>query len=96
MRASSSRRIARFVGIPAKWRLMTRLLGLGPVRRLAARGLFVAFRASQLHYGGGAKRAQDRLQPARRAILAGHKSIQVTQVYIDGDTRGQRRLVTSL
>jgi integrase/recombinase XerD len=29
-------------------------------------------------------------------LLAGHKSIQVTQGYIDGDTREQRRLVTSL
>jgi integrase/recombinase XerD len=29
-------------------------------------------------------------------LLAGHRSIQVTQGYIDGDTRGQRRLVASL
>jgi hypothetical protein len=29
-------------------------------------------------------------------LLAGHKSIQVTQGYIDGDTRGQRRLVALL
>ncbi len=29
-------------------------------------------------------------------LLAGHKSIEVTQGYIDGDTRGQRRLVALL
>jgi hypothetical protein len=29
-------------------------------------------------------------------LLAGHKSIEITQGYIDGDTHGQRRLVTSL
>ena len=29
-------------------------------------------------------------------LLAGHKSIEITQGYIDGDTRGQRRLVASL
>ena len=29
-------------------------------------------------------------------LLAGHKSIQMTQGYIDGDTRGQRRLVALL
>ena len=27
-------------------------------------------------------------------LLAGHRSIEVTQGYIDGDTRGQKRLVT--
>jgi len=29
-------------------------------------------------------------------LLAGHRSIEITQGYIDGDTRGQRRLVTLL
>jgi integrase/recombinase XerD len=29
-------------------------------------------------------------------LLAGHKSIEITQGYIDGDTGGQRRLVASL
>ena len=29
-------------------------------------------------------------------LLAGHKSIEITQGYIDGDTRGQRRLVALL
>jgi integrase len=29
-------------------------------------------------------------------LLAGHRSIETTERYIDGDTRGQRRLVTLL
>jgi hypothetical protein len=29
-------------------------------------------------------------------LLAGHKSIEVTQGYVDGDARGQRRLVALL
>ena len=29
-------------------------------------------------------------------LLAGHKSIEITQGYIDGDTGGQRRLVALL
>jgi integrase/recombinase XerD len=29
-------------------------------------------------------------------LLAGHRSIETTERYIDGDTRGQRRLVSLL
>jgi len=29
-------------------------------------------------------------------LLAGHKSIEMRQAYIDGDTHGQRRLVALL
>jgi site-specific recombinase XerD len=29
-------------------------------------------------------------------VLAGHRSIETTQRYIDGDTRSQRRLVSML
>jgi len=37
-----------------------------------------------------------RLQLRDVQLLAGHKSIEITQGYIDGETGGQRRLVASL
>jgi integrase/recombinase XerD len=54
----------------------------------AGRRTFITAAARNLHRSGCSLRDVQ--------LLAGHRSIETTERYIDGDTRGQRRLVSLL
>lgn len=54
----------------------------------SGRRTFITAAARQVHKAGGSLRDVQ--------LLAGHRSIAVTQTYIDGDTDAQRRLVALL
>jgi integrase len=54
----------------------------------SGRRTFITCAARQVHRAGGSLRDVQ--------ILAGHRSIETTQRYIDGDTDAQRRLVSLL
>lgn len=54
----------------------------------SGRRTFITMAARKAHHSGASLRDVQ--------LLAGHKSIEVTQGYIDGDTDAQRRLVASL
>ncbi len=60
-------------------------LGLAGCSSHSGRRTFITRAARQVHKVGGSLRDVQ--------ILAGHRSIQTTQRYIDGDTDAQRRLV---
>jgi integrase len=62
-----------------------RRLGLAGCSSHSGRRTFITRAARQVHTVGGSLRDVQ--------ILAGHRSIQTTQRYIDGDTDVQRRLV---
>jgi hypothetical protein len=63
----------------------------GALQGARLRRLFIAFRTAQLHHGRCSQHPPLWLQLARRAT--GHRSIETTERYIDGDTCAQRRLV---
>ena len=62
-----------------------RAIGLAGCSSHSGHRTFITRAARQVHKVGGSLRDVQ--------ILAGHRSIQTTQAYIDGDTDAQRRLV---
>ena len=62
-----------------------RQLGLQGCSSHSGRRSFITRAARQLHRVGGSLRDVQ--------LLAGHRSIQTTQGYIDGDEQAQRRLI---
>jgi integrase/recombinase XerD len=63
-------------------------LGLDGCSSHSGRRTFITTAARKAHKAGGSLRDVQ--------LLAGHKSLSVTQGYIDGDTEAQRRLVALL
>ncbi|MFZ2080757.1 MAG: site-specific integrase [Xanthobacteraceae bacterium] len=67
------------------FRIAYRRIGVTGCSSHSGRRTFVTRAARLVHTAGGSLRDVQ--------ILAGHRSIQTTQGYIDGDTDAQRRLV---
>jgi integrase len=65
-----------------------RIVGLAGCSSHSGRRTFVTRAARLVHKAGGSMRDMQ--------MLAGHRSIQTTQRYIDGDTDAQRKLVSMI
>lgn len=65
-----------------------RYLGLAGCSSHSGRRTFITRAARLVHHAGGSLRDVQ--------VLAGHRSIQTTQRYIDGDTEAQRKLVSMI
>src|SRR6516165_3041395 len=65
-----------------------RLVGLDGCSSHSGRRTFITRAARLAHHAGGSLRDGQ--------LLAGHRSIQTTQRYIDGDTDAQRKLVSMI
>jgi len=65
-----------------------RLVGLDGCSSHSGRRTFITRAARLAHHAGGSLRDVQ--------LLAGHRSIQTTQRYIDGDTDAQRKLVSRI
>jgi integrase len=65
-----------------------RAVGLAGCSSHSGRRTFITRAARLVHKGGGSLRDVQ--------LLAGHRSIQTTQRYIDGDTAAQRKLVSMI
>ena len=63
-------------------------LGIDGCSSHSGRRTFITTAAKNVHRAGGSLRDVQ--------LLAGHRSIETTQRYIDGDTPSQRRLVSLL
>jgi integrase len=64
------------------------IVGLAGCSSHSGRRTFITRAARLVHHAGGSMRDVQ--------ILAGHRSIQTTQRYIDGDTDAQRKLVSMI
>jgi integrase len=64
------------------------ILGLAGCSSHSGRRTFITRAARLVHHAGGSLRDVQ--------LLAGHRSIQTTQRYIDGDTDAQRKLVSMI
>ena len=85
----SERGGAMTAGSIANWFAVAyRDLGLDGCSSHSGRRTFITRAARLVHKAGGSLRDVQ--------LLAGHRSIQTTQRYIDGDTDAQRRLVSLL
>ncbi len=85
----SERGGAMTAGSVANWFAVAyRQLGLDGCSSHSGRRTFITRAARLVHKAGGSLRDVQ--------LLAGHRSIQTTQRYIDGDTDAQRRLVSLL
>ena len=65
-----------------------RMMGLEGCSSHSGRRTFITRAARLVHHAGGSMRDVQ--------LLAGHRSIQTTQRYIDGDTDAQRKLVSMI
>ena len=65
-----------------------RVVGLEGCSSHSGRRTFITRAARLVHKAGGSLRDVQ--------LLAGHRSIQTTQRYIDGDTDAQRKLVSMI
>jgi integrase len=65
-----------------------RMIGLDGCSSHSGRRTFVTRAARLVHHAGGSRRDVQ--------LLAGHRSIQTTQRYIDGDSDAQRKLVSMI
>lgn len=65
-----------------------RIVGLDGCSSHSGRRTFITRAARLVHHAGGSLRDVQ--------VLAGHRSIQTTQRYIDGDTDAQRKLVSMI
>jgi integrase len=65
-----------------------RMIGLDGCSSHSGRRTFITRAARLVHHAGGSLRDVQ--------LLAGHRSIQTTQRYIDGDTDAQRKLVSMI
>jgi integrase len=65
-----------------------RITGLAGCSSHSGRRTFITRAARLVHHAGGSMRDVQ--------LLAGHRSIQTTQRYIDGDTDAQRKLVSMI
>jgi integrase len=65
-----------------------RIIGLEGCSSHSGRRTFITRAARLVHHAGGSMRDVQ--------LLAGHRSIQTTQRYIDGDTDAQRKLVSMI
>jgi integrase len=70
------------------WFARARTIGLEGCSSHSGRRTFITRAARLAHKAGGSLRDVQ--------LLAGHRSIQTTQRYIDGDTDAQRKLVSLL
>ena len=64
------------------------IIGLDGCSSHSGRRTFITRAARLVHHAGGSMRDVQ--------LLAGHRSIQTTQRYIDGDTDAQRKLVSMI
>jgi integrase len=74
------------VGIVCWFAKAYRTIGLEGCSSHSGRRTFITRAARLVHKAGGSLRDVQ--------LLAGHRSIQTTQRYIDGDTDAQRKLVS--
>jgi integrase/recombinase XerD len=76
------------LGIVVWFNRAFQIIGLAGCSSHSGRRTFITRAARLVHHAGGSMRDVQ--------LLAGHRSIQTTQRYIDGDTDAQRKLVSMI